>query len=166
MKSIDLISKHISEKLINRKEKVAVAESVTAGALQNSFSNMPNASEFFEGGLTTYTPLSKINLLNIDAIEAERENCVSQNIAEQMAKNLIQYFDADWFMGVTGYASPVPESNNKLFAFYSISYHQKILISQKVALDKELTPTEAQRVYVELMLSNFDRILLDIHNYI
>lgn len=36
-------------------ETVAVAESVTSGMLQLAFSQMPNASMFYKGGMTAFT---------------------------------------------------------------------------------------------------------------
>ena len=52
--------KRIAQRFNENKENIAVAESVTAGLLQNAFSQMPDASTFFEGGMTAYTPENQI----------------------------------------------------------------------------------------------------------
>lgn len=144
----------ITNSLLKVKEKIAVAESVTAGCLQNALSQMPNATGFFEGGITAYTPALKINLLKVDPAEAERENCVSPHIAEVMAKNVSELFNTDWSVAITGYAKPVPESGQKLFAYYCIFHRGKILSSEKVNLTETLTPIEAQLKYVDRILND------------
>lgn len=50
----DPVRDHIKTILIERKQTVAVAESVTAGLLQVRLSLAENAREFFQGGITAY----------------------------------------------------------------------------------------------------------------
>jgi nicotinamide-nucleotide amidase len=50
----------IADLLTSQGQSIAVAESVTAGLLQNAFSSAERASEFFEGGMTVYNIKSKI----------------------------------------------------------------------------------------------------------
>ncbi|MDF2932807.1 MAG: damage-inducible protein CinA [Chryseobacterium sp.] len=63
---------YISRSLKSTHETVSVAESVTSGYLQFSFSQMKDASEFFKGGITAYTLEEKVNLLNVNKEEAEK----------------------------------------------------------------------------------------------
>src|SRR5690606_7420840 len=143
------ILKKIAHALLEKNETVAVAESVTAGYLQNALSQMPNASNFFEGGITAYTPEIKIKLLKVNPVEAERENCVSQHIAEVMASHARELFNSHWSVAITGYAKPVPESGHRLYAYYCIIYLGKIISSEKIELSGTLNPLEAQQKYVE-----------------
>lgn len=46
---------------------------------------MEGAMEVFAGGVTTYTINAKIKILKVDAKEAERCDCVSPKITEEMA---------------------------------------------------------------------------------
>ncbi len=82
---------YISQSLITADETISVVESVTSGCLQLAFSQMPNASLFYKGGMTTYTLPEKVRLLNVDQAEAEECDCVSENIAETMALNVASY---------------------------------------------------------------------------
>lgn len=148
------ILKKIAQALLKKNESIAVAESVTAGYLQNAFSQMPNASNFFKGGITAYTPEIKIKLLKVDPMEAERENCVSKNIAEVMAFNAANLFNAEWIISITGYAKPVPESNHKLYAYYCMIYHGRIISSEKLQIPETFSPIEAQQAYVEKILND------------
>lgn len=110
---------YISRSLKSTHKTVSVAESVTSGYLQFSFSQMKDASEFFKGGITAYTLEEKVNLLNVNKEEAEKCDCVSQEIAEKMALQVTKSFNTDWGIAITGYATPVPESEFKIFAYFS-----------------------------------------------
>ncbi len=86
---LEKLFKRIGEYLLSGDETVSTAESVTAGFLQFSFSQMKDASQFFKGGMTAYTLEEKVNLLDVDALEARQYNSVSPHIAETMALQVV-----------------------------------------------------------------------------
>lgn len=155
--------KYIGNYLLEVEETIAVAESVTSGFLQFSFSQMKDASKFYKGGITAYTPDEKINLLHVDASEAEACDCVSPNIAETMALNVAKVFKTDWSIAVTGYATPVPESNRKLYAYFAIVYKGQVILSEKLDLHSRTKQVNAQLYYTEFILGCF-KLELDKHN--
>src|SRR5689334_9261316 len=106
----------IREQLMTKKQTVAVAESVTSGLLQLAFSSMIDASEFYQGGITAYNLAQKTRHLLVEPIHANSVNCVSQRVADEMATQVAKLFLSDWGIAVTGYATPVPESDGKVFA--------------------------------------------------
>ena len=57
---------------------LATAESCTGGELAKRFTDMPGASEFFLGGVTTYTNGAKAKLLGIDPGLIEAKGAVSR----------------------------------------------------------------------------------------
>lgn len=87
---------------------VAAAESVTAGNIQARIAAISGASKFFLGGVTAYTIDQKVNLLRVDRAAAEKVNCVSAEIAEQMACGVCELFGSDLGVATTGYAEPSP----------------------------------------------------------
>src|SRR3982751_949315 len=105
----------VRDYMLLHNETIAVAESVTSGLLQAAFSQPGNAANFFQGGLTAYNLGQKFKHLNVEPIHAENCDCVSQIVADQMAKSVADHFQSDWGIGVTGYSTPVPESKNKLY---------------------------------------------------
>lgn len=145
----------IGQLLLNRKETVAVAESVTSGFLQFSFSQMTDASKFYKGGITAYTIEEKVKFLNVERLEAESCDCVSEHIAEVMAENVSESFVTDWGIAVTGYATPVEESEFKIFAYFSFSYQNSVIYSQKLDLHPRTQPQNAQIYYAEFILACF-----------
>lgn len=132
----ELISKRsideLKDALVQKKQTIAVAESVTSGVLQGVISAATEASMFFQGGITTYNIGQKVLHLGIEPIHAEQCNCVSQQTASQMALGVAEMFRSHWGIGITGYASPVPESDNQLFAYCAISFEGAVVHEEKI----------------------------------
>lgn len=151
---LENMANEIGKNLLDYKETVSVAESVSAGLLQLTFSQAKDASDFFEGGITAYTLKQKVIHLNVDESEAVKFDCVSADISKTMALNVSKIFQTHWSIGVTGYATPVTESKQKLFAFFSIVYNGKVLCTEKLDLHPRTKPLNAQLYYIELILLN------------
>jgi nicotinamide-nucleotide amidase len=132
----ELISKDfidtIKDELVNRKQTLAVAESVTSGVLQAVCSAATEASKFFQGGITVYNLGQKTLHLGVEPIHALECDCVSEETAAQMATGICHLFNSDWGISITGYASPTPESGGKLFAYVAIAFKGAIVKSEKI----------------------------------
>ncbi len=103
---------------------LAAAESLTSGRVQARIGAVPGASQYFLGGLTAYTLEQKVRHLGIDRVEAEACDCVSQAIAEQMARGASALFDSDLAIATTGYAEPNPERGIKApTAWWAVWHH-------------------------------------------
>lgn len=145
---IHLINK-ASRLLQNEEATIAVAESVTSGHLQAAFSLAENAISIFQGGITTYNIGQKCRHLLVEPIHALAVNCVSQKVAEQMAIGVCGLFKSSYGIGITGYASPVPEKNiHRLFAFVTIAKGNKIIESKKIH-SSEKKPIDVQKDYTQ-----------------
>lgn len=132
------IADQIGKILSDRQQTIAVAESVTAGHLQTSLSLAEKALDFFQGGITAYNIGQKTRHLGIDPIHAIANNCVSEKVAITMAKNVTSYFSSDWGIGITGYASPVPEKNiEELFSCFAICFRNNIITSRTITATKD-----------------------------
>jgi len=154
---------YIGKELLAVNETISVAESVTAGFLQFSFSQMNGASEFFKGGITAYSVTEKIDLLNVEENEASYSNGVSPKIAEEMALNVANLFKTDWSIAVTGYASPIKKSRDKLYAYFSITHRGRVILTEKLDLHSRTMSLKAQLYYSEFVLGCF-KLELDKHN--
>lgn len=155
-----LLLESIGPLMITRKQTIAVAESVTAGFLQAAISSIPDASKFFQGGVTAYNIAQKYLHLKVEPLHAIETNCVSEKVAGEMALNVCNTFSSDWGLGITGYASPVPESDNKLFAYYAISFQNRILHSGELFPQAE-NPQEVQLWYVDQVLQGWKRLMAE-----
>ena len=146
--------KEIKNGLCQSHTRLAVAESVTAGFLQLACSQMENATAVFAGGITTYAMDEKIRILQVDAEEAKRCNCVSASITDQMAVAVAALFHADWGIATTGYATVVPESRGELFAFISVAHQGKLVDRKKIELQLPMDAVDAQYAYTIAALEN------------
>ncbi len=103
------------------KKTIAVAESVTAGCIQFLLSTTTGAQDFLQGGITAYNCSQKTLHLGIDPVFADNCNGVDERIAFEMAKNACQLFRSQIGIGITGYASRVPEEGiEELYAYLAI----------------------------------------------
>ena len=133
--------------LMKKKNTIAVAESVTAGNVQAAFSLAKDAVSFFQGGITVYNIGQKCRHLMVEPTHALECNCVSKKVSDQMAIGVCRLFSADYGIGITGYASPVPEENIKnLFAYISIAKNSRLLLSKKIN-GQVSDPREVQLFY-------------------
>ncbi len=144
---------------------ISVAESVTSGNLQVAFSLAENATLFFQGGITAYNIGQKCRHLLVEPTHAIAMNCVSAKVSEQMASEACNFFKSDYGVGITGYASPVPEKNiEELFAFLAICKGSQILESVRFtsSFDK---PEDVQRDFTNKAMNTLLTVLLrDIEN--
>lgn len=145
----------IKDILVKKEETISVAESVTGGHLQAAFSVGLEASKYFQGGITAYNIGQKARHLHIDPILGSKVNCVAQKIAHTMAIEVSKMFSSDYGIGITGYASIVPECEKEgLFAFFSISYKQKIVLTGKLTASAA-KPFEVQLDYTNQVVQIF-----------
>jgi nicotinamide-nucleotide amidase len=154
----DKILNDIKTKLCAHSYTLAVAESVTGGLLQTAFSEAENASMFFQGGITAYNVGQKVKHLMVEPIHAIKRNCVAPKIAEEMAVHVCTLFHSDWGVSVTGYAAPVPESHNRLYAYYAICFQGHVLKQGK--LDIEIAdPFKVKVYYVNEILKIINHVI-------
>lgn len=149
----------IGNKLKEKNQSIAVAESVTSGLLQAAFSNAKEASFYFQGGITAYNIGQKCRHLLVEPLHAIECNCVSEQVSQQMSKHVCDLFLSDYGIGITGYAARLPEKNiNDLFAYYSISLKDKIIESGKITTDTE-EGLPAQLFYIDYVLKSLKKLL-------
>lgn len=148
----------IRDRILLRKETIAIAESVTSGILQLAFSMATDAEKFYQGGITTYNIGQKVRHLRIEPIHAMECNCVSLKVSAEMAVQVCNLFNSDWGIGITGYASPVPESENKLFAYFAIAYKGTIVVAKNIK-PKKSNPFSVQLFYAHEVLDEFNTCL-------
>lgn len=142
----------VGKALLKKKCTIAVAESVTSGNIQVSFSLARNAISFFQGGITAYNIGQKCRHRSVEPSHAIECNCVSKRVSNEMAPGVAKMFTSDIGVSITGYASPVPEQGiSELFAFVSVSKKGKIITSKKIHASAA-TPYNVQLFYSQKLL--------------
>lgn len=148
----------IREHLLRNKKTVAVAESVTAGLLQFALAGAEDAAQFFQGGITAYNLGQKYRHLHVEPIHAAQCDCVDEQVAIEMAVNVCRLFGSQWGLSITGYATPVPESGNELYAWYAIAHGDELLLAQQLHASSG-SPAAVQEWYADMALTALANIL-------
>ena len=150
-----ILFQKLSKNLMALNETVAVAESVTAGLVLNHLSRAENATKFLQGGIVAYNLGQKARHLHVNPILADAANCVSEEIAIEMAKGVSLKFCSHWGLAITGYAVPVPALNVKsCFAYYAFVRNSDVVRSSR--FDTRLRgQVRVQQYYVDNLLSTF-----------
>lgn len=88
---------------------LAVAESLTGGAVAADLVSIPGASVVFRGGIVAYDPVIKHDLLEVDAAALASGGAVTALVATQMAEGVAKRLSSDFAVATTGVAGPDPE---------------------------------------------------------
>jgi len=102
----DSLASVVLERLRQRRQTLAVAESCTGGGLGAALAAVPGASEVFLGGVIAYANAVKQGLLGVPAELLAAHGAVSDPVAQAMAEGARRATGADWALAVTGIAGP------------------------------------------------------------
>ncbi|EYR62594.1 damage-inducible protein CinA, partial [Actinotalea ferrariae CF5-4] len=88
---------------------VAVAESLTGGAVTDALVAVPGASACLRGGVVAYATDVKREVLGVDADLLRRRGAVHPDVAVAMAAGVRALLGADYGVATTGVAGPDPQ---------------------------------------------------------
>ncbi|MGI9862443.1 competence/damage-inducible protein A [Moorella naiadis] len=92
--------------LAARRLTLAVAESCTGGLLAHRVTNIPGSSDYFLGGLVTYSNEAKVKFLGVEPEVLAAHGAVSSEVAAAMASGVRRAVGTDIGIGITGIAGP------------------------------------------------------------
>lgn len=102
----DELEQVIVQLLTAQKKTLALAESCTGGLIANRVTNVPGASEVFQGGVVSYANSAKETFLGVRPDDLRSHGAVSEAIAREMADGAREKFGSDFALAVTGIAGP------------------------------------------------------------
>ena len=144
------------EKLKKANFTLSLAESCTGGRIASNIVSFEGASEFFLGGVVTYSTLSKIRILNIDKKRIELYGVVSPEIAKDMSNAVKDLFGSDISISITGNVgsksgdglSPIGQ------VFISVNFMNKVDVWEFNFNDDRNTNIESAVSNVFILLNN------------
>jgi nicotinamide-nucleotide amidase len=89
---------------------VSTAESCTGGMLAALLTDIEGAGHGFDRGFVTYTKEAKRDLLGIPQSLLDDNDAVSETVARAMAEGTLARSNADFAIGVTGFAGPAGQN--------------------------------------------------------
>lgn len=101
-----IISRQIGDLLYASGLTVGTAESCTGGRIAESVIAIPGASNYFKGGIISYTNEIKEKLLGVDHDVLETQTAVCEEVAREMVIGAIKALDVDYAISATGIAGP------------------------------------------------------------
>jgi nicotinamide-nucleotide amidase len=93
-------------RLVERGETVATAESLTAGLVCATLTEVPGSSAVVRGGLIVYATDLKAALAGVDKDLLAARGAVHPEVAAQLAAGARDRCGATWGLGLTGVAGP------------------------------------------------------------
>ncbi len=106
MKALLPLAEMIAQRLIARRETIAVAESSTGGLVAAALLAVPGASAYFLGGAVVYTKAARAALLGIGDAEMRDLRPATEAYALLLARHVRDRHGAVWSVGETGATGP------------------------------------------------------------
>ena len=105
----------IEEKIValsnQKKIKFGFAESATGGLCSHRMTSTSGSGKSFMGSIVSYDEIIKINLLGVKEKTIEEFSDVSPQTAQEMAEGLLNKFNLDIAISITGWAGPTGGSD-------------------------------------------------------
>jgi PncC family amidohydrolase len=98
----------IADLLKKSRQTIAVAESLTGGLISSRLTNLPGSSDYFIGGMVSYSPRIKVTQVGVPAALISQFGQVSHQVAVSMAQEIKKRFRTELGLAATGAAGPAP----------------------------------------------------------
>jgi len=96
----------VGKLLMKRNATVGVAESCTGGNIAHFFTSNPGSSDYFKGGVVSYTNEIKNKVLGVKKQTLDKYTAVSKNVALEMAEGVEKLLYTDYSISSTGFVGP------------------------------------------------------------
>ena len=141
---------------------LAVAESCTGGLLSKRITDLPGASDYYLGGVCSYSNDAKMKLLGVKKETLDEFGAVSAQTAEEMAAGAAKVLGADIGVGITGIAGPGGATEDKDVGLVYISvYFKGELITRKTnsSLGRDRVRNQAASTALDLIRRKLQGVL-------
>jgi PncC family amidohydrolase len=106
MQELWSLAAHAGQRLKERRESLAVAESSSGGLLSAALLSVPGASAYFLGGAVVYTAKARAIFLSLPRAAVTGMRSASEPYAALLARTARERFGSTWGLSETGAAGP------------------------------------------------------------
>ena len=118
--------------LRERKLTISLAESLTGGLVQHKLTQIPGSSDYFMGGIVSYSNEAKMELLGVRESSLKKYGAVSELVAKEMAEGVRKRLGTDIGISTTGIAGPTGATATKPVGLVYLALSAKdIVIARK-----------------------------------
>ncbi|MCX7945673.1 MAG: CinA family protein [Hydrogenophilus sp.] len=107
------LARHLGQKLLIHRARLATAESCTGGLIAAALTSVPGSSGWFEYGFVTYANEAKQKILGVPPTTLATHGAVSSETVLAMARGARALSGAEWSLAVSGIAGPTGGTPNK-----------------------------------------------------
>jgi nicotinamide-nucleotide amidase len=101
-----VISREINQMLWKAEKTLSTAESCTGGRVAEAIIAVPGSSNYFKGGIISYTNEIKEKLLGVSHVLMEEKTAVCEDVVIAMVKGAIKTMNTSYAIAVSGVAGP------------------------------------------------------------
>lgn len=146
----------LGERLRELGWRMATAESSTGGLIGHAITMVPGASDYYVGGVISYSNLAKEVQLHVPHELIEAHGAVSSEVAAAMAEGARQRFGVELAVSVTGIAGPEGGTEGKPIGLHFVGAalrgHEAVIEERVFAHDREGNRAAAALLALELAL--------------
>lgn len=124
------LEKAIGDYLRKKKWTLSIAESCTGGLICDRITDVSGSSDYFMGGMVSYSNESKEKHLGVPRVHIQRYGAVSPQVAKKMAQGVRKTFHTTFGLSTTGIAGPTGGTKKKPvgLVYIGISNGEKTLV--------------------------------------
>ncbi len=151
---------NLQQLCIEKGVSIAVAESCTAGLIASKLTSLSGSSSFFKGGVVAYQNEIKTKILGVRQSIIDEKTEVSVEVVNQMAKSVLEKFDANFAIATTGYAGPAGGTNKNPIGtvFIAIASVVGVVVSRFVFLgDRQSVVNQASESALSLLYTEIKK---------
>jgi len=132
----------LKEIILEKGLKLATAESCTGGLVAARIVNVPGSSEYFLGGIVSYTNEVKMKVLNVNPNTLLTFGAVSEETAREMVEGVKSLLGADCAISTTGIAGPTGGTKEKPtgLTYIGVSVKDRVEVYKFIFEDKDPGP--------------------------
>ncbi len=155
------LEKSVGIRLRERGWTLSIAESCTGGLICDRITNVPGSSDYFMGGMVTYSNESKAKHLGIPLGFIKQHGAVSPQVARRMAQGVRKAFHTTFGLSTTGVAGPTGGTKRAPLGrvFIGISDGKRVWVKRenfkgsRIEIKKKATEEALQFFYERLIHS-------------
>ena len=102
----DTMESVVGKLLKEKNATLSLAESCTGGNISKLITSVSGSSEYYKGGVVAYSNVVKTNQLNVSSELILKYGAVSQEVVEKMAINILNIFESNYSIAISGIAGP------------------------------------------------------------
>ncbi len=103
----------IGELLMSKGQTAATAESCTGGSIASRIVSVSGSSRYFSGSVVAYSNEVKMKILGIRRKTLDQYGAVSQAVVEEMVSGIMNLYNTDYAVSVSGIAGPTGGTKEK-----------------------------------------------------